>query len=81
MVVRYEDLMADPAGAIERIAAWAGIASGDGIVAQALTATGHSATFNKGGSGRGGAVPETVRAEILALTAYYSDVDFSPLVG
>jgi hypothetical protein len=81
LTVTYEALMADPSGTVARVAAWAGIAATGDEIVQALAATGQSATFNKGGSGRGKSVPEAARAHVLALTAHYPDVDFTPLLG
>ena len=81
LAVSYEDLMADPAATVARIADWAGVAAEPAEIARALAETGHSATFNKGGSGRGRAVPQAARAHVEALTAYYPEVDFAPLLG
>ena len=81
LAVSYEDLLADPATVVERIASWAGIAASPEEIAAAVAATGHSATFNKGGSGRGQAVPEAARAHVRALAAFYPDVDFALLLG
>jgi tetratricopeptide (TPR) repeat protein len=81
LAVSYEDLMADPVASLARIAEWAGVVAEREQIAQALAATGHSATFNKGGSGRGQAVPEAARAHVLGLAAYYPEVDFAPLMG
>jgi hypothetical protein len=80
LAVSYEDLMADPRGTVARIAAWSGIAASDTEIERALGDTGHSVTFNKGGSGRGRAVPETVRAQVRALAGFYPEIDFTPLM-
>ena len=79
LAVRYEDLMADPVATVEEIAAWAGLSASAAEIETALAATGHSATFNKGGSGRGQAVPAAARAHVEALAAFYPEVDFMPL--
>jgi tetratricopeptide (TPR) repeat protein len=81
LAVRYEELMADPTAMVGRIAEWAGIVASPQDIEQALAATGHSATFNKGGSGRGKAVPQAARAHVRALAGFYPDVDFAPLMG
>jgi tetratricopeptide (TPR) repeat protein len=81
LAVRYEDLMAEPAATVGRIAAWAGISASAEEIGRALGETGRSATFNKGGSGRGQAVPAAARAHVEALAAFYPDVDFAPLMG
>jgi len=80
LAVSYEELMTEPAAVIGRIAGWAGIGASGEEIGHALAATGHSATFNKGGSGRGKAVPAAARAHIEALAAFYPEVDFTPLV-
>jgi Flp pilus assembly protein TadD len=80
LAVRYEDLMADPVATVGGIAAWAGLSTSPAEIEAALAATGHSATFNKGGSGRGKAVPAAVRAHVEALAAFYPQVDFMPLM-
>ena len=69
------------AGTVAQVAEWAGIAATGDEIVRALGETGQSATFNKGGSGRGASVPEAARARVLALTAHYPDVDFTPLLG
>ena len=80
LAVSYEKLMADPEGTVGRIAAWAGIAASPAEIGLALGETGRSATFNKGGSGRGRAVPDTARAHVDALAGFYPEVDFTPLM-
>jgi len=69
--VRYEELMADPVAVLRSIAAWAAIGADEAAIGEALAATGHSATFNKGGSGRGKAVPEAARAQVQAIAGFY----------
>jgi len=81
LAVSYEELMADPEGITGRIAAWAGLDTTAEDIMRALAETGHSATFNKGGSGRGKAVPPAARADVEALARFYPDVDFTPLFG
>jgi hypothetical protein len=81
LAVSYEALMADPAATVARVADWAGKPASQSDIAQALAATGRSATFNKGGSGRGKSVPETARAHVRALAGFYPDIDFTPLLG
>jgi tetratricopeptide (TPR) repeat protein len=81
LAIRYEELMADPAGVVAGIAEWACIAADGAAIAGAIAATGHSATFNKGGSGRGKAVPASARALVEAMAAYYPQVDFTPLLA
>jgi hypothetical protein len=81
LAVRYEELMADPAATVAGAAEWAGIVASETEIAQALAATGHASTFNKGGSGRGKAVPAAARAHVEALASYYPQVDFTPLLA
>jgi hypothetical protein len=81
LTVRYEELMAAPAAVVGRIAEWAGIEASGGEIEQALAETGHAATFNKGGSGRGRAVPAAARAQVEALARFYPHVDFGPLMN
>jgi tetratricopeptide (TPR) repeat protein len=81
LAVSYEELMADPHATVARIAAWSGIEASQPEIGQALGDTGRAATFNKGGSGRGKAVPEAARAQVRALAAFYPEVDFAPLMG
>jgi len=80
LAVSYEELMADPEGTVARIAAWAGIVASSAEIGLALGETGRSATFNKGGSGRGRAVPDAARAHVAALAGFYPEVDFTPLM-
>ena len=81
LTVRYEELMADPGAILAGIAEWGGIAASRTEIAEALAATGHSSTFNKGGSGRGKAVPAAARAHVEAMASYYPQVDFTPLLA
>ena len=81
LAIGYERLMADPHSILARIAEWAGIAADPREIDQALAAVGRASTFNKGGSGRGSAVPETARAHVEAVTSYYPQVDFTPLLA
>jgi tetratricopeptide (TPR) repeat protein len=81
LAVSYEALMADPVAMVARVADWAGMPASQSDIAQALAATGRSATFNKGGSGRGKSVPESARAHVRALAGFYPDIDFTPLLG
>ncbi len=80
LALDYETLIAEPSATITRIVEWTGLAASSADVAAALVRVGHAATFNQGGSGRGHAVPESARAHVRALAAYYTDVDFASLL-
>lgn len=83
--LRYEDLIADGAGAIGQILAFHGLAKDlakdDAAIEDALIrARGERSRLNQGVAGRGaGELSPEQKARINALTRHYPGVDFSPL--
>ena len=80
LALRYETLIAEPAATLAHVAEWAHLPASAQDVATAIAKVGRSRTFNKGGSGRGQAVPEAARAHVRALASYYPDVDFTSVL-
>ena len=83
-LLRYEDMIADKSGTIERLAAFHGLehSSSDcaGAVAKVEGDADKAKTrFNKGKAGRGDELSKKQKDRIRALADYYHDIDFSPV--
>ena len=82
LLIGYEELLCDAPCLVARAAAHAGMAvSPQQALAAVAAARARPTLFNKGVIGRGTAVPAAVRARVLDQLAWYSDVDFTPLIG
>jgi hypothetical protein len=78
--VTYEQLLADPAGKLREIAAFGRFAITDDDISNALArAEGANTKKNKGISGRGAELADSVKDRIRRYAAYYSEIDFSPI--
>lgn len=81
--VRYEDVIADPAGAITALLERCGTPRPSGVVAAAVERSLRGKVrFNKGVAGRGQSfLNDAQRGRIAALTRHYPDIDFSPILS
>jgi hypothetical protein len=81
LLVRYEEMIASPSDTLRAIAAKAGVAVSDAAVDGAIEkAFGRKARFNVGVAGRGEALAEATRQDILDMLAYYRDAAADPYV-
>jgi Sulfotransferase domain len=84
MLLRYEDMIADKPGTLERLADFYGLDIPAAECAAAVAAIEGDpdkakTRFNKGKAGRGEELSEAQTARIRALAGYYHDVDFAPI--
>jgi len=78
--LRYEDLIADGAGAVSQILNFHGLAVEGDVIERALRdAKGGNSRLNKGVAGRGDELSTAQKKRIGDLTRHYPGVDFAPL--
>lgn len=81
LIVRYEDMIADPVPVLRRILEFSGIATNDAKIAAALDgAVGKDNRFNKGVVGRGMELAPETRQMILDQLACYPDLADDALI-
>jgi len=81
-MLRYEDMIADKLGALERLAGFYDLGTSRQHCAAALAAVEarkDATRFNKGVAGRCSELSEAQKRRVRTLAHYYSDIDFSPL--
>jgi hypothetical protein len=79
-LVSYEQLLADIPGKLREIAAFGDLAITDEDISNALARAGDANTkMNKGISGRGAELADSVKDRIRRYAAYYPEVDFAPI--
>lgn len=82
MWVRYEDLLADPAGILRKVHQkyFPQLKIDDAVIQQAIEQAGNIDTRkNKAETGRGEELPEPLKNKIRHYASFYPDVDFSPI--
>lgn len=78
--IDYEEVRVEPAEVVARIAEHAGMRVSEAEIMRAVAAAdANPPRYNQGVSGRGKAICPPARERLLALAAYYPDVDFAPL--
>lgn len=81
LMLDYDDIVADPAGALVRVAGRAGVEARDDAVAAAVAAAARrDARLNVGRPGRGAGLDPAARAHIRALLAHYPEAAGDPYI-
>ncbi|WP_183097652.1 sulfotransferase domain-containing protein [Nocardioides pelophilus] len=80
IMVRYEDLIADPSRELRRILKFGGLGWNPDILAAAVAGVaGDRTRKNVGVAGRGSVLSDELKARIHQYCGYYPSVDFSPI--
>jgi len=82
LMISYEELIADPAGALRRVLAFAGAEIDEKEIAKAIASVGvrRKSRFNVGVAGRGAALQPASLRSILALFDFYPQAASDPYV-
>lgn len=80
LIVRYEDLVADPRAELKRVLTYAKLPRSEEILDSTLEKVeGVKTRKNVGKFGRGERLSKELKDKIKRLSSYYPDVDFSPI--